>query len=74
VDRVVYLLWFVNEMAEREDAELLIGVYYREAEAKAAIQRLKNKPGFVNFPEGFQVHPYELDRDHWTEGFLVVDD
>jgi homoserine kinase type II len=49
-------------------------VYYREAEAKAAIQRLKNKPGFVNFPEGFQVHPYELDRDHWTEGFLVVDD
>jgi len=67
----VYLLWFVNEMAEQEDAELLIGVYSDETEAKAAIQRLKNQRGFVDFPAGFQIHAYELNRDHWTEGFIV---
>jgi len=68
---IVHLLWFVQESAEHEDTELLIGAYSSEAEAKAAIQRLKDKPGFVTFPEGFQIHPYELNRDHWPEGFVV---
>ena len=67
----VHLLWFVNQMAEQEDAELLIGVYSDEAEAGAAIARLKDQRGFADFPEGFQIHAYELNRDHWTEGFIV---
>ena len=71
MSNMVHLLWYVNEMAEREDAELLIGVYSSETEAKSAIQRLKDKPGFGTFPEGFQIHAYELNRDHWTEGFVV---
>ena len=70
MSNTVHLLWFVNEMADREDAELLIGVYSDEAEARAAIQRLKDQKGFVDFPEGFQIHAYELNRDHWTEGFI----
>ncbi len=68
---MVHLLWFVQENAEGEDTELLLGVYSSEAAAKTAIQRLQHKPGFVSFPDGFQIHPYELDRDHWTEGFIV---
>jgi hypothetical protein len=71
MDNKVYLLWFLQEMAECEDAELLIGVYSSEAEAKAAIQRVKDQKGFVDFTEGFQIHAYELNRDHWTEGFIV---
>jgi homoserine kinase type II len=68
----VHLVWFVKEMPEGiDDAELLIGVYSSEAEANAGIQRVKNQPGFVEFQEGFQIHPYELNRDHWTEGFIV---
>ncbi|HYM07982.1 MAG TPA: hypothetical protein VEU11_15610 [Terriglobales bacterium] len=68
---MVHLLWFVQENPEGEDTELLLGVYSSEAAAKTAIQRLQDKPGFVSFPDGFQIHPYELDRDHWTEGFIV---
>ncbi|HTD21515.1 MAG TPA: hypothetical protein VK738_02610 [Terriglobales bacterium] len=64
----VYLLWFVQE---RDDCELLIGVYSSESEAKAAIERVKDQPGFVEFLEGFQIHPYQLDRDSWTKGFIV---
>ena len=71
MSNMVHLLWFVNEMAECEDAELLIGVYSSETEAKAAIQRFKDQRGFVDFPEGFRIHAYELNRDHWTEGFIV---
>ena len=65
----VYLLWYVREWAEGEDTELLIGVYRSEADAKDAIGRLKDQPGFVKYPEGFLAEPYELGKDHWTEGF-----
>jgi hypothetical protein len=69
---VVHLLWFAKEMPEGEDdIELLVGVYSSEAEAKAAIERVKNKHGFAEFQEGFQISPYQLNRDHWDEGFVI---
>jgi tRNA (guanine37-N1)-methyltransferase len=64
----VFLLWYVREW-EEEDTELLIGVYRTEEDAKAAIERLKDKPGFVNKPDGFEYHFYEVGRDGWTEGY-----
>jgi homoserine kinase type II len=69
---VVHLLWFVKEMPEgEEDIELLIGVYSSDGEARAAIDRVKDKPGFSDFPQGFEVCPYSLNRDRWTEGFVL---
>jgi homoserine kinase type II len=68
----VYLLWFVKEMPTGvEDIELLIGVYSSNEEANAAIARVKDEKGFSDFQEGFQIHPYHLDRDSWTTGFIV---
>jgi hypothetical protein len=63
----VHLLWHVHD-----DDEKLIGVYATDADAVAAKERLKRKPGFVNTPEGFQIAEYELNQDHWTEGYVVV--
>jgi len=57
---MVHLLWFVQENAEGEDTELLLGVYSSEAAAKTAIQRLQDKPGFVSFPDGFSNSPLRL--------------
>jgi hypothetical protein len=65
----VYLLWYVREWEEGEDTELLIGAYRSEADAAAAIERLRDKPGFVKYQEGFQIHSRELGKDDWTEGF-----
>jgi hypothetical protein len=65
----VYLLWYVRERDEGEDTELLIGVYRSKEDATAAIERLKGQPGFVAHPEGFEIHDYEVGKDHWTEGF-----
>ena len=69
----VYILWFVHEWEdeEREDDELLIGVYSTEADAQAAIERLKDKRGFSLMPEGFQMVKYQLNKDHWTDGYIV---
>ena len=72
----VYLLWHVHEFKDREDNEKLIddekfiGAYRTEEDAVAAIERLRNKPGFRHFPEGFQIVKYELNKDNWTEGFV----
>jgi hypothetical protein len=66
----VYLLWFTRERDVGEDTELLIGVYATEEDAKAAIERLKDKPGFVRYPQGFQIHDHILGKDSWTEGFV----
>jgi hypothetical protein len=41
----VFLLWYVHAPDRANEAELLIGVYSNQVEAKAAIERLKDKPG-----------------------------
>lgn len=70
----VFLLWFVaKEDGQDDDDGLLIGVYQTELGAKQAIERLRTKPGFAEYPEGFQIHSRELDCDSWTDGFVKVD-
>ncbi len=69
----VFLLWYVLAPDSADEDEFLIGAYGSEEEAKAAIRRLKDKPGFIDARGGFQIHPYEMNRDHWTEGFTTRD-
>jgi homoserine kinase type II len=54
------------------DDEKLIGVYESQDAAQAAVERLRVQPGFRDTPEGFQIHRYEINRDHWTEGYVTV--
>jgi len=58
----VHILWYTREWKDGENAELLIGVYRTDADAKVAIERLKRQPGFIEYPHGFLVVPYELGR------------
>lgn len=70
----VFLLWHVHEFPEsKESDEKLIGVYRTEADAKAAVLRLADKSGFREVPTGFQISRYELNKDHWTEGYKLAD-
>ena len=68
----VFLLWHTHRLASGEDDAKLIGVYSTETEAEAARERVGSQPGFRGAPEGFEVCPYTVDRDHWTEGFATV--
>ena len=65
----VWLLWFEQEHEDGSETELLVGVYRREDGARAAIERLKEQPGFCDYPQGFNVYERTLDEDSWQEGF-----
>ena len=69
----VHLLWFHTEDDEDEENALLIGVYESERDAKLAVDRLKDKPGFIDYPQGFRIHSRRLGQDSWTEGFVRPD-
>ena len=66
----VFLLWHGRDLTVSEDDAKLIGVYRTEDDAKAAMERMRKKPGFAQEPSGFRCERYELNRDHWTEGFV----
>jgi len=68
----VFILWHVHEISDNQEDEKLIGVYRTEADAQAAIVRVQNKPGFKDTFSGFQIVVYELNKDHWTDGYATV--
>jgi homoserine kinase type II len=65
---------FVLHHVAREDTPnedvKLIGVYSTRTAAEAAIARMCLLPGFRDYPSGFHIDEYELDRDQWAEGFI----
>ena len=69
----VILLWHIDDRGDVE-GEKLIGVYASERDADDAISRLREQPGLVDVPFGFLKSEYELNKDHWTEGFVITDD
>lgn len=69
---IVFLVHHVARKNERDEDVKLIGVYSIRENADAAVRRLSSKPGFIEYPDGFHVDEYELDRDHWTDGFVTI--
>lgn len=68
--KYVFLLEHVR-IDEDDGCEYLktIGVYSSQANAEAVINQLKEKPGFVNYPDGFNIDKYEIDKIFWNDGF-----
>lgn len=70
--KTVFVVQHVHELEnDREDVKF-IGVYSSEANAKRAVERLSRQPGFVDCPEGFSLDEYEVDKDHWAEGYFTT--
>jgi hypothetical protein len=65
----VHILWDVRNSKGDED-EKLIDVYRTEQDARSAIERLKNKPGFRQTQDAFEINRYILNQDHWETGFF----
>ena len=57
---------------DSHDETKLIGTYSSEEEAKSAIERLKDKPGFRDRIESFEISEYELNKDNWTGGYSTI--
>lgn len=57
-----------------------IGIYSNCEDVKATIRELKKDscyshyPGGIYPPDGFCIDKYELNKDHWIEGFVPFDE
>ncbi|HET9336255.1 MAG TPA: hypothetical protein VFO12_07605 [Sphingomicrobium sp.] len=48
----------------------VVGIYSSRALAEEAEARSRLLPGFADEPDGFTIEQYELDKDHWSRGFI----
>lgn len=74
--KVVYILEHSYEVGEdREFDEVkMIGVYSSKEKAEKTIARYRMLSGFKDYPVScFYISKYEIDKDHWTEGFIKID-
>ncbi|MFP5213353.1 MAG: hypothetical protein ACLGPL_08240 [Acidobacteriota bacterium] len=70
--KIVYLLQHTHEFGESTEDVKIIGIYSSRTKAEAAIERLRLKPGFSETPDGFTIDEYDLDLDHWEEGYVTI--
>ncbi|WP_116812344.1 DUF7336 domain-containing protein [Steroidobacter cummioxidans] len=78
----VFVVQYSHRLPSGEDSVFMIGVYQTESAARSAAARLSAQPGFCKHPhvvdegddddQGFHITQYELDKDHWTEGFVTM--
>ena len=65
----VFVLQHVHDLGEDKEDVKFIGVYRSHAAATMAVRRLSQAPGFKDTLDGFHIDTYELDKDHWVEGY-----
>lgn len=70
----VYVLHHVHTFASGSEDVKLIGVYSSNENARTAIKRLSQMLGFSEAPDGFHIDEYQLDKDHWAEGYMTIED
>jgi len=67
----IYLLWHTHVLGDGEEDSKLLGVYSSQSLATQKIDEYKMLPGFRDYPSGFEISKYEIDCDHWKEGFIT---
>lgn len=70
----VYVLQHVHLFENGDEDVKFIGVYSSKANARTAIKRLSQMPGFSETADGFHVDEYQLDKDDWAEGYITIED
>jgi hypothetical protein len=70
-NKSVYLLWHSHTFPDGETDNKLLGVYSSREGAMDRQRAAATSPGFSDEPEGFAVSEYQLDDDHWTEGYVT---
>lgn len=73
----VYILQHSYEVGEdgQFDEIKMLGVYSSRESAEKTIVRYKMLSGFKDYPIScFYISKYEIDKDHWTDGFIKTDE
>jgi hypothetical protein len=64
-----FLLLHVRDFQKREASEKLIGIYSSEVEARAAIQRTIEQPGFRQTPNNYIIEQMTVGETRLRDGF-----
>lgn len=71
-------IYFLDHLEETQDdgfqGRKTIGLYSTAELAREAIRRLRDMPGFRDYPERWRIVERTLDKDDWAEGFDIVTD
>ena len=68
----VFILQHVHQLGCNTEDVKFIGVYTSRENADNAIERLVLQPGFRSTKSGFSIDEYEINVDHWKEGFTAI--
>jgi hypothetical protein len=68
----VFVVQHVARVDEPDEDVKLIGVYSTRERAVTAVEQLRRAPGFCDHADGFHIDEYEIDKDHWVEGFFTA--
>jgi hypothetical protein len=70
--QVFYDLWHMRYDEEGQDHDKLLGIYSTQERAEQAFALLRNKPGFCDHSDGFEINEGPLDETWFTDGFVTV--
>ena len=48
-----------------------LGYYSTYENAEKILSEYRENPEFINYPDGFSIDEYEIDKPEWTEGFFT---
>jgi hypothetical protein len=68
----VHVLWHRCTDDDGRDHELMLGIYSTQQKAEQALDLLRNKQGFRDYPDGFEIQDATIDRTYMTEGFVFT--
>jgi hypothetical protein len=68
----VFVLQHSYPKPNGEDETKMIGVYATRKDARLAIRRLRQQPGFKDTPRDFYIDAQKLNEGSWTEGFICM--
>ena len=72
--KYVFELTHTRELLDFKEDCTYIGTYSSEEEAEKALNRNKQLAKFSDCIEGFNIDSFELNKDHWTEGYVTYSD
>ena len=71
----VFILWHHYPDDLEDGNAKLLGVYSsREIAEKRRDEKYRHLPGLARGEGKFSIDQYEIDQDHWNEGFLRTDE
>lgn len=68
----VWMLHHVHEFEDGHEDVKLIGLYTSMDLAQNALDKVKDKPGFKELPDGFEISECRLNQLEWPEGFITL--